>query len=301
MTSKTDEDALYQDEWRNGRLVVAGRRPCYNRYSHIAPVLKEMHGRGFSVADVGGFDAYFLRRLEEDFGTQGTLVEFRDCDLSGYNIAHNQMLVTGSNVQKIGKHDVIMALSVFHHMPDWESVYDQLKLLCKSMIVEAAHPNELKGPRPSRTIRRAEGWITDQYERFTQDASSVLCEEASIDMPLALRPTVLIKCAVDGTVEEGKGGASWLMPRDAAFWEPLGFLPYPGTFNVNVGQDNQAWFKAMDGVEIEGIKYVPARVNGMGGYVRFVKNANVVEFLSQYRLRDVLDVATGDTVEVRPR
>jgi len=291
----------YQDEWRHGKLSRAGRRNCENRYNHISAALKRDFGRRFSVADIGGWDGYFLRRLEEDLEAVGTLVEPRGCDLSGYNIAHKQMNIVQANAQAVGKHDVIMALSVFHHMQDWEHVYVRLGLLCKTMIVESAHPGELDVPKMSRTIKKAENILDKQYEKFTADAFETLCYEAPLDKPSVKRPTLLIKFAVDGRIEEGKGGASARMPRDPEYWEPLGFLPYPGTLNVNVGIKNREWLRSKDGVEINGLKYVPAKVNGMGGFIRFSRDANLVEFLSQYRLRDVLNVETGDTVEVRPR
>jgi hypothetical protein len=211
------------------------------------------------------------------------------------------MTVNQGNVQQIGKHDVVMALSVFHHMQDWREVYKRLSLLCKTMIVESAHPEELNVRKMSRTIRNAKNIVGPQLQRFEADAFETLCYDPPLDKPSVLRPTFLIKFAVDGHIEEGTGGASSYMPADAKYWEPLGFVPYPGTLNINVGRPNREWLKSRDGVEVDKLKYVPARVNGMGGFLRFTRDKNVVEFLSQYRLRDALSVETGDLVEVRVR
>lgn len=49
----------YQDRWRDGRLVVKGRRECAARFDAIAAHVGPVE----TLVDVGGWDGYFARRF----------------------------------------------------------------------------------------------------------------------------------------------------------------------------------------------------------------------------------------------
>lgn len=288
----------YQDQWRDGRLVQRGRRECAARYAAIRAVLERELGRGFRVADVGGWDGYFPRRLAEDLGAAAVNVDSRP---ASPGVSHQRLHVTADNVGEIGEHDAILLLSVLHHMPDWEAVYESLKAQATLLIVEVCHPDEALGDSPVMLQTRER--ICPQYERIAADASELVCESVALDPPHHARPTLLVRCAARGTVEKGKGRAAPLMADED--WSSLGYAPYPGTLNLNVGVRAHDWLESLPGVEAPGLKrsthYVPVRIAEIDCHVHFSRAKATVELVAPVCLRDALDLNDGDRVTVRPR
>ncbi len=281
----------YQDIWRNGRLVAKGRRECEKRYQAIRTVLEGELGRGFSVADVGGWDGYFAVRLAEDLGAKATNIDSRDIKLP----CHRRMKVTADNIGQIGFNDAILTLSVLHHMPDWQEVYEGLKRQCLLLVVEVCHPDEAKGSL-SPVMRETAHRVDAIYEAVRADAVETIIETPCLDRPTVKRPMFLVRRGVLGTVEAGTGKAAALMretaPKD---WRELGYEPYPGTLNVAVSEVGWTWLKSLPGVKAPGLKrsphYVPVQIRDIEGHVHFARSPGgrpekVIELVSPVSFRD---------------
>jgi len=288
----------YQDKWRDGQLVQRGRRDCGLRYEKISGALRSALGEGpWSVADIGGWDGYFTRRLVEDFGGPGTLVEPRKTDLSGTGIAHRQMKVTASTVSEVGFHDAILVLSVFHHMTDWLPVYQGLKAQCRILIIELALPDEVN-------VMKA---VIQGAEQNTEPSHAHIMREAKVfgstrGPNKVVRPLLIMQCATQGVVETGGGHAARLVTEGD--FSRLGYKPYPGTLNLRVGRHNKLWFQQQPGVQIPSGRsrdqYIPARIDGLDldVHVSFSRGREVIEILAPCRLREWL--ADGDRITIRP-
>ena len=301
----------YQDVWRNGHLVQAGRRECSERYGAIARVLSGAFGRGFTVADVGGWDGYFAVRLAEELDAKATNIDSRRIDLP----CHRRMKVTADNVLTIGEQDAILCLSVLHHMEDWRAVYAGLKAQAKVLLVEVCHPDEAKG-QLSPVMKLTAHRIAEQYAVVSGDATQTIVETPCLDRPSVRRPTFLIhgdrwgaERSILGVAEAGSGRASKLMGElEPEEWGALGYVPCLGTLNVAVAPADADWLKSQPGVKAPGLgrstHYVPVSVEGIPCHVHFARSPRgraekVIELVSAVKLLDALGIANGDRVEIK--
>jgi len=251
------------------------------------------------VADIGGWDGYFVRRLTEDFKGYGTLVEKRTADLSGTSITHLRVTVDADTVSKIGYHDAILILSVFHHMDDWQAVYEGLKAQCRELVVELAVPEETEVV--GKVIRNAALNTAPSCRHILVDPDAVVIGETQGPNGPP-RPLVQVKCAVQGIVKNGTGRAAPLVAKGD--FSAFGYTPFPGTLNVMVGAENRGWFRQHSGVTVESERsddyYVPAILDGISTpiHIGFSRNKAVLEVFAPIRLRDRL--ANEDTLIIRP-
>jgi hypothetical protein len=293
----------YQDIWREGRLVEAGRRECAARYEAIRAVLEHELGHGFSVADVGGWDGYFAVRLAEDLDARAENIDMRDIALP----CHRRLMVTGASVGEVGRHDAILCLSTLHHMEDWRAVYEGLKALCLLLIVEVCHPDETEGDL-SKVMARTAHRVRPQYEHIAPEGDLIF-QSPCLDNPENLRPMFLVRSGTVGRVEDGTGKAAAAMAKTTpADWEELGYEPYPGTLNIAVPTHAREWLEGLPGVKAPGLgrsrHYVPVTVNGLPAHVHFARSrpgraVRTVELVAPVCLRETLGVDNGDQVEVR--
>lgn len=301
----------YQDIWRGGRLVQQGRRECAGRYAVIRDYLGRELGEGFTVADVGGWDGYFPVRLAEDLTARATNIDARSVNLAGTGVEHIQMRVDARTVQTLGRYDAILALSVLHHMEDWADVLAALRERSRILIVETPHPDEVADAGRSETLRITGHRFAALYEAV-MSAGEVIGESVPISSPGLARPIVAIRNeaepGIEGVVEDGTGKAavgmrSW--PREV--WEPLGYIPVPGTMNVRVGMAGKAQVRELPGVHLDvddpNTDYRPVLIAAgereARGHVRLNASRVTVELVSDVHLRSVLRVANGDTVTIR--
>jgi len=98
------------------------------------------------------------------------------------------------------------------------------------------------------------------------------------------------------------------------FEKRLGFIAYPGTFNVEIEYIERNKIRLLrnyGGIELEefqaesrtfgSVVCFKATINGKEGAIVLPKRshyANVLECISPYNLRDTLDLHDGDTIEV---
>lgn len=282
----------YQDVWRDGKVVTRGRRDCAARYQIIRPALHDRLGAGFTVADVGGWDGYFGIRLAEDCQATAVNIDQRTRKLP---IEHRTMTVTADTVAQVGRHDAILALSILHHMDDWQQVYTALRTQSRLLIVELAHPDEASTAKVDGADRNT----APSYRQIIADGVKLGATRGPNRVD---RPIVLVRNAASGPVVDGSGQAAPLIA--AADFTALGYDPFPGSLNVRTGREARNWLAGHPHLTIASgrsdDRYVPVTANGVACHAAFQRGRDVVELIGPERLRDRLQVGNGDTVEVRP-
>lgn len=121
-----------------------------------------------------------------------------------------------------------------------------------------------------------------------------------------------------GHVISGLGEGSYYMSLAGyvkQFIEKLGFKPYPGTLNVKLKPEYvkyRLYLEKLPGIYIEGfvdggrtyggVKCFKATISGYSGAVLIIERTHhgpdVIEIISEVKLRDVLGLRDGDIVEV---
>lgn len=146
---------MYQDIWLNGQLIEKGERECEHRYEVIRHYLKGIDLNVKSILDVGANMCYFGIRLSEDFDCEVVAYEFHQFEKrkaiidqqKGDKITYVKRKLKLKNISRLPKFDVILALSVLHHVQEPIGLWiEQLKLRCQVLIIEHA---EYDSKRPS--------------------------------------------------------------------------------------------------------------------------------------------------------
>lgn len=137
---------MYQPRRIDGQDVGTPARPAASRFDAIA---KELEGHeGFTVLDLGAHEGYFALRLAEEFNAQVTAVD----DWRGLKPALEAAgdtrvkgvyeRLTPQSLEELGDFDVILCLSVLHHVPWWETMLEQIQLQSKLLFIEVAAAHE---------------------------------------------------------------------------------------------------------------------------------------------------------------
>lgn len=134
----------YQDVLDDqGQPIKAGARDCGGRYDAIAA---QLDGRGFSVLDLGAYAGYFSIRLAHEFDAQVTAVDdyptLTERCRGWSNITVIGRRLTATDIDELGRFDVVLALSVLHHMADWPNTLDVLAANSGRLFVETPDPAE---------------------------------------------------------------------------------------------------------------------------------------------------------------
>lgn len=131
---------IYQDRWINGVCIEKGKRNCADRYEIIKHFCSTLP-RGFAVCDIGANMCYFSLRLIEDFGCKVIAFEFDHFDMRQKHVELNKTknlmllkrkisLTDLQILKRACKFDLILGLSVLHHLPgntsDWISSFKDL-------------------------------------------------------------------------------------------------------------------------------------------------------------------------------
>ncbi len=126
--------------------------------------------------------------------------------------------------------------------------------------------------------------------------------------------TIKLHC----TVFSGLGEGSYYVSLEGyrkQFREKLGIDPFPGTLNLRVAREDLIIKKRLDkeeGIKIEGfsaenrtfgpVKAFKCKVNGLQAFIVIPQRTHypgdVVEVISEVKLRDALNLKDGDTVEL---
>ena len=134
----------YQDTIDDtGRTRRPGTRECGSRYDAITAHLE---GERFTVLDLGAYAGYFSIRLAYDYDAHVTAVDDYPALVErcrGWrNITVIADRLTPEQVDKLGRFDVILALSVLHHIPRWEQMLEVLVANSDLLFVEPSNPAE---------------------------------------------------------------------------------------------------------------------------------------------------------------
>ncbi|MBR2556977.1 MAG: DUF120 domain-containing protein [Methanobrevibacter sp.] len=120
---------------------------------------------------------------------------------------------------------------------------------------------------------------------------------------------------IDGEVTTGLGKAAYFLSQDfytKEFKKNLGFIPYPGTLNIIVGEEylpkiseikNTCENLIKPDTEFGAVKYIEAVLNDeIKGAIVFpaktTHEENYLEFIAENKLRDLLNIEDGDIVTI---
>lgn len=130
----------YQPRWVGGREVGTGRRDAAGRYRAIAEYLGDM--RDFHALDLGAYGGYFSFRLAEEFDAHCVAVDDFSglADAPGVKVIRRRLSM--SELVDLGPCDVVLCLSVLHHLPDWRAYLNALQVMAPVVFVETSNPAE---------------------------------------------------------------------------------------------------------------------------------------------------------------
>jgi len=140
---------IYQDSWVNGKCEQKGKRSCADRYEIVKDACKSLK-QDFTVLDIGANMCYFGIRLIEDFNCNVIAFEFDHFSLRKSIVDKNKtnkliflerklQLSDVKILNKTSHFDLILALSVVHHLPDSISEWiSELRKLSDNLIIEFA-------------------------------------------------------------------------------------------------------------------------------------------------------------------
>lgn len=137
---------MYQPRWIDGKTVGAGERNAVTRYEAISRHLEDW--RGFSALDVGAYAGYFSLRLADEHQARVTAWDDRP-ELRGELKRARHPLVTGvlrrmteEDARNLPGYDVVLCLSVLHHVPWWPLMLQELRRSAKLLFIETPDRRE---------------------------------------------------------------------------------------------------------------------------------------------------------------
>lgn len=200
---------MYQPTWKDGREVAKGKRDGAQRYDAISQYLRDRQGlpNDLRILDFGAQAGYFSQRLAEDFDARVVAIDSNRKALAEAGrdkrirtrIAH----YTPDQLRNLGHFDVVLALSVLHHQPNWQEYLDALTSIGTVVFVEVSHPDE---QLPRAVAQGQAARITEAVSELSQN---VLVETPGYD-EAHLRPLFVIDlhrdhahAKLDHSVEQG--------------------------------------------------------------------------------------------------
>ncbi len=156
------------------------RRNSDARLSAIGEYLGD--ARGFTCLEFGALDGYFSARLADQYGAQCTAVDDSQhlAGTPGVTLINERL--TPTQIRKLGTFDVVLCLSVLHHLPQWKATLSALLDAAPLVFVETANTGE--------TLPKAKAHGSSaSIHAAVEDAGGIeLCRtpgyDASFDRPL---------------------------------------------------------------------------------------------------------------------
>ena len=133
--------------WEDGRTVGPQERDCEGRYAAIVPYVKQ----GARVLDFGAFTGYFSHRLADERAAQCVAVAPEVLPYPGVTTIAERLTV--AELRALGQFDVVLALSVLHHLDPWTDYLDALLEAAPTVIIETVHPDETFNHCPPEKVR----------------------------------------------------------------------------------------------------------------------------------------------------
>lgn len=278
----------YQPRWQDGKQTSPGTRESAFRYEAIKPVLQSI-SQPFSMIDLGAHSGYFSIRVAEDFDCWIMAVDKERFSIDSERIQTAQARIDEAYLLDLPRPDVVLALSVLHHLPDWQDSYRAMRRLAKqALIMEVPHPEERLKYVPNRHS------LQPIYDRVVTSSIALLGTSPATRQPELTRELHLVPPLIVGRMFGGSGTHSKMQERYGSFFEAhLGYRPYPGSLNLKLDRpldfgsphselivgrkrDYQFWQARILGVEAPAHMMIP----GKRGW------PESVELLSPVRLRD---------------
>ena len=122
--------------WTDGETVGPQERDCEGRYQAIAPYVQN----GDRVLDFGAFTGYFAHRLADERGA--SCVAVAPEVLPHPDVVTVAERLTLHGVKALGQFDVVLALSVLHHLNPWDEYLEVLLKAGRTVIIEVPNPDE---------------------------------------------------------------------------------------------------------------------------------------------------------------
>lgn len=134
----------YQPLFIKGKEYGDYQRACAPRYEPIKEALEKRYSRCISVLDLGANFGYFGTRLAYDMGCVSVLVDTKplhrvlEGNAPSTTIWLNARL-GADHLRRLARSesfDVVLALNVVHHIPDWKGAVDALLEMGETVIFE---------------------------------------------------------------------------------------------------------------------------------------------------------------------
>lgn len=289
-----------------------GERVCVDRWKAIRRVLS-MLPQPFTLLDFGAHSGWFAQQAAAEFDC---IVTAADDHRNLPKIASDKVTVinrrmTAKDLHQLPRHDVVLALSVLHHLKDWRQALTDLRACRQALIVETPDPRE-RWMR-SAAARHELKAIHDTVAGLASGRLGVFArtgrDGSQHNRPMLLAPGSLK--TYSGAVFSGSGSCSRkLTPSLHArgLDRELGYQPYPGSLNLRLAVEPELgspwldWPGIVNGRKrpyqfwpawLEDGSPVHAMVPGPRGW-----GPNHVELVAPVRLRDALGIEDGDTLTV---
>ncbi len=178
------KQSVYQDVIVNNEVVLRGWGPCCSsRYQAIKKVLN-LYERPITVLDIGANLGYFSLRIAHDYDSTCVMVDFQKqlFDICRLNSDRNNIIflnksLTAGDLKQLAEcehFDVVLALHVVHHMPDWEEALEAIFRLGDNIIIETPPADDaVVDAKPNTPIiakvleERRDGVVIARTERYT--------------------------------------------------------------------------------------------------------------------------------------
>lgn len=172
----------YQDTWIRGRVTAHGDRSCASRYDVIREVAA-YYKRTITVWDIGANMGYFGCRLARDFDAVAIMVDSRpaliDVCLENDD-PHTVALLHRLSAQDLAElaasehADIVLALNVLHHLPDWRQALNAILSLGERVIIETPGEGDTGSAHYEVSQQILETiWSIEGVELLTLSASHV--------------------------------------------------------------------------------------------------------------------------------
>lgn len=253
----------YQDTYIRGRVTAEGDRPCAWRYEVVRQVVAA-YERPATVWDIGANLGYFGCRLAHDYDCISVMVDSRPAlietcrendDPHTIALLHRLTATELAELAASEHADVVLALNVLHHMPDWRQALTAIVALGEAIVIETpgrddfgsvnyevsqAILDELESLEPT-ILAKAHSHVTPGVERpiylIHRQKSSVTAGYAYRERvrrrgPHQPRPHVITSTLTEKTITYADGESRpWVHGMNLWNWAQLGGA-YPGRRRV---------------------------------------------------------------------
>lgn len=274
--------------------TYAARRQSVRRGMLIANEAHRMKAE--SITDIGAHDGTIARRLAMD-GFSVLAVDDHERE-SGGGVLATKLTVNAANLGSLGRADIVVALSVLHHMPDWRGVLEGMRRVArKAVIVEVPHPAE----KLKRARARHE--LPEMHAAVTEIASHVIGSAPAVHDPKLHRDLWVVPPVRSGVVFSGGGNHAKTQRRYGdQFEQTLGYRPYPGSLNIRLDRPPDLGEPLIELRPAPKRRYEmwAARLWDIDGHAMIPDRAHdtSLEMLAPVSLRDELQLRDSDSVDV---